>query len=114
LSFSSSSCRTVWQATSLEFLCLYNCHLAAAFVPQVVKEAVGFRIGDRCVFRVNPIRYLILYDYFPKRVLARRRIQVVGHTAKNPVLFLDFAYRFIYSGQKWVKVEEVSGIPSGK
>lgn len=52
--------------------------------------------------------------YLPARFFRRFPIHASATTAKTPILFLDFAYRFIYSGQKWVKVEEVSGIPSGK
>jgi hypothetical protein len=52
--------------------------------------------------------------YFPVKFFRRLPIHAFATTAKNPILFLDFAYRFIYSGQKWVKVEEVSGIPPGK
>lgn len=63
---------------------------------------------------VCPPKHLILLSYSPVRFFVCRPIQVFGTTEKNPVLFLDFAYRFIYSGQKWVKVEEVSGIPPGK
>jgi hypothetical protein len=57
---------------------------------------------------------LIINGYSPATLLGRCRILAIGTAEKNPVLFLDFAYRFIYSGQKWVKVEEVSGIPPGK
>ena len=58
--------------------------------------------------------YLFLFLYFPSRFFRRFPIPACATTTENPILFLDFAYRFIYSGQKWVKVEEVSGIPSGK
>lgn len=77
-------------------------------------RAVGVRAGNRCVIRIDPANYIIFNTYYPERFLGRRGIKVIGTTAKNPVLFLDFAYRFIYSGQKWVKVEDVSDIPSGK
>jgi hypothetical protein len=50
----------------------------------------------------------------PSGFFRRFPIHAFATTTENPILFLDFAYRFIYSGQKWVKVEEVSGIPSGK
>jgi hypothetical protein len=63
---------------------------------------------------MNPLNYLISFGYFPARFFRRLPIHAFTTTAKNPILFLDFAYRFIYSGQKWVKVEEVSGIPPGK
>jgi hypothetical protein len=63
---------------------------------------------------VCQLKHLILFVCSPVRFFAYRPILTFGITEKNPILFLDFAYRFIYSGQKWVKVEEVSGIPPGK